>query len=98
MDLGVSTPQIDNPARGFSFRSDAPLDMRMDPTRGTSAADWVATAPVEQMVEVFRDYGEERFAGRLAKAIAARRQEPGRPASTSALPQLVAGPAETRAP
>jgi len=98
MDLGVSSPQIDNPARGFSFRSDGPLDMRMDPTRGTSAADWLATAPVEQMVEVFRDYGEERFAGPIAKAIAARRQERGPLASTSELAQLVAGAVKTREP
>jgi len=96
MDLGVSSPQIDNPARGFSFRSDGPLDMRMDPTRGTSAADWLATAPVEQMAEVIRDYGEERFAVQIAKAIAARRQERGPLASTSELAQLVAGAVRTR--
>jgi len=98
MDLGVSSPQIDNPARGFSFRSDGPLDMRMDPTRGTSAADWLATAPVEQMAEVIRDYGEERFAVQIAKAIAARRQERGPLASTSELAQLVAGAVRTREP
>ena len=98
MDLGVSSPQIDNPARGFSFRSDGPLDMRMDPTRGTSAADWLATAPVEQMAEVIRDYGEERFAVQIAKAIAARRQERGPLASTSELAQLVAGAVKTREP
>ena len=98
MDLGVSSPQIDNPARGFSFRSDGPLDMRMDPTRGTSAADWLATAPVEQMAEVIRDYGEERFAVQIAKAIAARRQERGPLAGTSELAQLVAGAVKTREP
>lgn len=98
MDLGVSSPQIDNPARGFSFRSDGPLDMRMDPTRGTSAADWLATASVEQMAEVIRDYGEERFAVPIAKAIAARRQERGPLASTSELAQLVAGAVKTREP
>jgi len=98
MDLGVSSPQIDNPGRGFSFRSDGPLDMRMDPTRGTSAADWLATAPVEQMAEVIRDYGEERFAVQIAKAIAARRQERGPLASTSELAQLVAGAVKTREP
>jgi len=98
MDLGVSSPQIDNPARGFSFRSDGPLDMRMDPTRGTSAADWLATAPVEQMAEVIREYGEERFAFQIAKAIAARRQERGPLASTSELAQLVAGTVKTREP
>lgn len=98
MDLGISSPQIDNPARGFSFRGDGPLDMRMDPTRGTSAADWLATAPVEQMAEVIRDYGEERFAVPIAKAIAARRQERGPLASTSELAQLVAGAVKTREP
>jgi 16S rRNA (cytosine1402-N4)-methyltransferase len=98
MDLGVSSPQIDNPARGFSFRSDGPLDMRMDPTRGQSAADWLATAPVEQMTEVIREYGEERFAFQIAKAIAARRQERGPLASTSELAQLVAGAVKTREP
>ncbi|MCC2634976.1 MAG: mraW [Ramlibacter sp.] len=98
MDLGVSSPQIDNPSRGFSFRSDGPLDMRMDPTRGQSAADFLATAPVEQMAEVIRDYGEERFAVQIAKAIAARRQERGPLASTSDLAQLVAGAVKTREP
>lgn len=98
MDLGVSSPQIDNPARGFSFRSDGPLDMRMDPTRGQSAADWLATASVQQMAEVIRDYGEERFAVQIAKAIAARRQERGPLASTSDLAQLVAGAVKTREP
>lgn len=98
MDLGVSSPQIDNPARGFSFRADGPLDMRMDPTRGQSAADWLATASVAQMAEVIRDYGEERFAVQIAKAIAARRQERGPLASTSELAQLVAGAVKTREP
>ncbi len=98
MDLGISSPQIDNPARGFSFRADGPLDMRMDPTRGTSAADWLATASVEQMTEVIRDYGEERFAFQIAKAVAARRQERGPLASTSELAQLVAGAVKTREP
>ena len=98
MDLGVSSPQIDNPERGFSFRSDGPLDMRMDPTRGQSAAEFLATAPVEQMAEVIRDYGEERFAVQIAKAVAARRQERGPLASTSELAQLVAGTVKTREP
>lgn len=98
LDLGVSSPQIDNPARGFSFRSDGPLDMRMDTTRGQSAADWLATAPVEQMAEVIREYGEERFALQVAKAIAARRQERGPLATTSELAQLVAGAVKTREP
>lgn len=98
MDLGVSSPQIDNPERGFSFRNDGPLDMRMDPTRGTSASEWLATAPVEQMAEVIRDYGEERFAVQIAKAIAARRQERGPLATTGELAELVARAVKTREP
>jgi 16S rRNA (cytosine1402-N4)-methyltransferase len=98
LDLGVSSPQIDNPARGFSFRSDGPLDMRMDPTRGVSAAEWLATAPVELMAEVIRDYGEERFAFQVAKAIDARRQERGAPATTRELAELVARAVKTREP
>jgi 16S rRNA (cytosine1402-N4)-methyltransferase len=96
LDIGVSSPQIDNPERGFSFRNDGPLDMRMDPTRGQSAAQWLATAPVEQMTEVIRDYGEERFAFQVAKAIAARRQERGPLATTAELAELVARTVKTR--
>ncbi len=98
MDLGISSPQIDNPARGFSFRADGPLDMRMDPTRGQSAADWLAHADERQIAQVIRDYGEERFAVAIAKAIVARRQA-GRPvASTLELAELVAGTVKTREP
>lgn len=98
MDLGISSPQIDNPARGFSFRADGPLDMRMDPTRGISAAQWLAEASQRQIAEVIRDYGEERFAGPIAKAIVARRQERGPLASTLELATLVAGAVKTREP
>ena len=98
MDLGVSSPQIDNPGRGFSFRHDGPLDMRMDTTRGQSAAQWLATAEVGQIAQVIRDYGEERFAVPIAKAIAARRQERGPLASTAELAELVAGAVKTREP
>jgi 16S rRNA (cytosine1402-N4)-methyltransferase len=95
MDLGVSSPQIDNPARGFSFRNDGPLDMRMDTTRGESVAEWLATAEMDQIAEVIRDYGEERFAVPVAKAIVARRAE--RPITgTADLAQLVAGAVRTR--
>jgi 16S rRNA (cytosine1402-N4)-methyltransferase len=73
LDLGISSPQVDDAARGFSFRQDGPLDMRMDTTRGVSAADWLATVPEQQLEKVIRDYGEERFAFQIAKAIAARR-------------------------
>jgi 16S rRNA (cytosine1402-N4)-methyltransferase len=98
LDIGVSSMQLDQAERGFSFRNDGPLDMRMDPTRGESAAEWLATASIEQMTEVFRDYGEERFAFQVAKAIAARRQERGPLATTAELAQLVAGAVKTREP
>jgi 16S rRNA (cytosine1402-N4)-methyltransferase len=98
MDLGVSSPQIDNPARGFSFRADGPLDMRMDTTRGQSAADWLATAEAGRIAEVIRDFGEERFAFPIAKAIVARRQERGPVATTAELARLVAGAVKTREP
>ncbi len=96
MDLGVSSPQIDSPARGFSFRFDGPLDMRMDTTRGESVAQWLASAEVGQIAEVIREYGEERFAGPIAKAIVARRQERGPLATTAELADLVAGAVKTR--
>ena len=98
MDLGVSSPQIDNPARGFSFRSDGPLDMRMDTTRGQSVAQWLASAELNSIAEVIRDYSEERFAGAIAKAIVARRQERGPISTTAELAQLVAGAVKTREP
>jgi 16S rRNA (cytosine1402-N4)-methyltransferase len=98
MDLGVSSPQIDNPARGFSFRGDGPLDMRMDPTRGQSVRTWLETASQQDIAEIIRDYGEERFAVPIAKAIVARRQERGAPATTAELAQLVAGTVKTREP
>ena len=98
LDLGVSSPQIDNPERGFSFRFDGPLDMRMDTTRGESAADFIARAEVSQLAQVIRDYGEERFALPIAKALVARR-EGGRPVRTTAeLSQVVAGAVKTREP
>ena len=96
MDLGVSSPQIDNPERGFSFRSTGPLDMRMDTTRGESVAQWLETAEVNQITEVIREYGEERFAGPIAKAIVARRQERGPISTTTELAQLVAEQVKTR--
>ncbi len=96
MDLGVSSPQIDNPVRGFSFRFEGPLDMRMDTTRGESVAQWLETAEVNQITEVIREYGEERFAGPIAKAIVARRQERGPISTTTELAQLVADTVKTR--
>jgi len=98
MDLGVSSPQIDSPERGFSFRFDGPLDMRMDTTRGESVADWLATATVDQITEVIRDYGEERFAFQIAKALVARRQERGPISTTADLAKLVADTVKTREP
>ena len=73
LDLGVSSPQLDEADRGMSFRFDAPLDMRMDTTRGQTVAEWLADASVADITEVLRDYGEERFAHAIAKAIATAR-------------------------
>ncbi len=98
MDLGVSSPQIDDPARGFSFRHDGPLDMRMDTTRGQSVAQWLETVPVSTLAEVIRDYGEERFAAPIAKAIDRRRQERGPFRTTLELAEVVAGAVKTREP
>ena len=98
MDLGVSSPQIDNPVRGFSFRFEGPLDMRMDTTRGESVAQWLETAETNQIAEVISEYGEERFAGPIAKAIVARRQERGPISTTTELAQLVADTVKTREP
>ena len=96
-DLGVSSPQLDDPARGFSFRADGPLDMRMDPTQGVSAAEWLATANEAQLREVIGGYGEERFAKQVAAAIAAaRRSAPIR--TTRQLADLVGAAVRTREP
>ena len=73
LDLGVSSPQLDDPARGFALRADGPLDMRMDPARGEPAAAFLARADVRELTEVIRDYGEERFAQSIARAIVATR-------------------------
>lgn len=98
MDLGVSSPQIDDPERGFSFRHDGPLDMRMDTTRGQSVAQWLETAEVSTLAEVIREYGEERFAQPVAKAIDRRRQERGPLRTTRELAEVVAGAVKTREP
>ena len=74
LDIGVSSPQLDDADRGFSFMRDGPLDMRMDQRHGVSAAEWLALATREQIAEVIRDYGEERFASRIAAAIVAARE------------------------
>jgi 16S rRNA (cytosine1402-N4)-methyltransferase len=96
-DLGVSTPQIDTPARGFSFRSDGPLDMRMDTTRGVTAARWLNEADEQEIAEVIDVFGEERFAKRIARAIVAARAE--QPLTTTRqLGVLVAKAVRTREP
>ncbi|WP_114970110.1 16S rRNA (cytosine(1402)-N(4))-methyltransferase RsmH [Rhodoferax ferrireducens] len=96
LDLGISSPQVDNPERGFSFRFEGPLDMRMDTTRGISVAQWLADAEVDKIAEVIRDYGEERFASPIAKAIVARREAHGPITTTTELAQLVADTVKTR--
>jgi 16S rRNA (cytosine1402-N4)-methyltransferase len=98
LDLGVSSPQIDNAARGFSFRGNGPLDMRMDTTRGQSVAEWLADASIDSMTEVIREYGEERFAGQVAKAIDRWRNERGPLGSTAELAEVVASAVKTREP
>ena len=96
LDLGVSSPQIDDPERGFSFRFDGPLDMRMDTSRGESAAEFLARADERHIAEVIRDYGEERFAVQVAKALVARRESGSPVRTTGELSELVARSVRTR--
>ena len=97
LDLGVSSPQLDEAARGFSFRFDGPLDMRMDTSRGQTAAEWLAEVPEQQLWEVIKDYGEERFAKQIARAIVAARS--GEPiVTTRQLSQIVAKAFKSREP
>ena len=98
LDLGVSSPQIDDPQRGFSFRHDAPLDMRMDTTRGETAADFLARADERTLTQVIRDHGEERFAFQIAKALVARRESGSPVRTTGELAALVARAVKTREP
>ena len=96
-DLGVSSPQLDTPERGFSFLHEGPLDMRMDPSSGESAADWLARAPEREITRVLKEYGEERHARRIARAIVERRRmQPLR--TTRELAELVAGVVPGREP
>jgi len=97
LDLGVSSPQLDEAERGMSFRFDAPLDMRMDTTRGMTAAEWLADAPVADITRVLREYGEERFAYEIAKALVAARTG-GLVATTGQLAALVEKTVWTREP
>ncbi len=95
LDLGVSSPQLDDAARGFSFRRDGPLDMRMDTSQGQTAAQWLETAGESEIREVIRDYGEERFAKQIAKTIVAARR--GRPIlTTGQLADIVGAAVRTR--
>jgi 16S rRNA (cytosine1402-N4)-methyltransferase len=96
-DLGVSSPQLDDGQRGFSFRFDAPLDMRMDQTQGETVADWLARADEQEIGEVIRRYGEERFARQIARKIVAARG-PGRLRTTGELAKLVGETVRTREP
>lgn len=97
LDLGVSSPQLDSAARGFSFRLDGPLDMRMDPGHGISAAEWLAQASEQEIGEVIRRHGEERFAKQIARAIVAARSS-GPVDRTRQLAQIVAKAVPTREP
>ena len=97
MDLGMSSPQLDDPERGFSFRFDGPLDMRMDQTQGMSAADWLTNAAEQEIGEVIRGYGEERFAKQIAKAIVVARQR-GPVTRTRQLADIVGSAVRTREP
>lgn len=97
LDLGVSSPQLDAPERGFSFGADAPLDMRMNPSTGASAADWLATASEQAIAQVLRELGEERYARRIARAISNHRQT--QPLTrTSQLAALIEHAVPTREP
>lgn len=97
LDLGVSSPQLDEAARGFSFQQEGPLDMRMDTRQGPTAADWLATAPEAEIARVLKDYGEERFARRIARAIVRARSE--QPIDTTGkLASIVAAAVPTREP
>jgi 16S rRNA (cytosine1402-N4)-methyltransferase len=96
MDLGVSSPQIDDAERGFSFQNDGPLDMRMDATKGVTVAQWLKNADWQEIKEVIHEYGEERYAFQIAKAIVACREKGGSLTRTSELAKVVASAVKTR--
>jgi 16S rRNA (cytosine1402-N4)-methyltransferase len=98
LDLGISSPQIDTPERGFSFRFEGPLDMRMDTTRGISAQEWLASAAVDEIAQVIKTFGEERFATSIARAIVKQREQCHPVQTTKALADLIAGAVKTREP
>jgi len=97
LDLGVSSPQLDEPGRGFSFSADGPLDMRMDTSGGQTAAQWLAQAKEEEIARILRDYGEERYAKRIARAIV-RARNAGPVVTTDALARIVAAASPSREP
>jgi 16S rRNA (cytosine1402-N4)-methyltransferase len=96
LDLGISSPQVDEAHRGFSFRREGPLDMRMNTKHGLTAAEWLEQAPLEEITHVIKTYGEERFAFQIAKAIVAKREEGLSPKTTTQLAALVANVVRTR--
>ncbi|WP_353202023.1 16S rRNA (cytosine(1402)-N(4))-methyltransferase RsmH [Polynucleobacter sp.] len=96
LDLGISSPQVDEAHRGFSFRREGPLDMRMNTEHGLTAAQWLEQAPQEEITHVIKTYGEERFAFQIAKAIVAKREEGSSPQTTTQLASLVASVVRTR--
>ncbi len=98
LDLGVSSPQLDDAGRGFSFRHDGPLDMRMDPGRGESAAEWLERATEREIAEVLWKYGEERFSRRIARRIVAVRSQEGPITTTGRLARLIAESVPRREP
>lgn len=95
LDLGVSSPQLDQGDRGFSFRNDGPLDMRMDPTSGEAATELIDRLEIDELAHILRTYGEERFAGRIARRIKEER-EAGRLHTTAELQRCIAGAVPTR--
>ena len=96
LDLGISSPQVDEAHRGFSFRREGPLDMRMNTKHGFTVAEWLEQAPVEEITHVIKTYGEERYAFQIAKAIVAKREEGLSPKTTTQLATLVANVVRTR--
>ena len=96
LDLGISSPQVDEAHRGFSFRREGPLDMRMNIKQGLTAAEWLEQAPLEEITYVIKTYGEERFAFQIAKVIVAKREEGLSPKTTTQLAALVANVVRTR--
>lgn len=96
LDLGISSPQVDEAHRGFSFRREGPLDMRMNTEQGLTAAQWLEKAPLEEITHVIKTYGEERFAFQIAKAIVAKREAGSCPKTTMQLASLIASVVRTR--